>query len=32
MAEAGALLGIDLLDHLIVVRRGYLSLRESGLL
>jgi DNA repair protein RadC len=32
MAEAARLLGIDLLDHLIVGRRAYLSFRESGLL
>jgi DNA repair protein RadC len=32
MARAGALLGIQLLDHLVVTRRGYFSFAESGLL
>lgn len=31
MGRAGAILGIRLLDHLVVARRGYLSLREAGL-
>lgn len=31
MDRAGAILGIRLLDHLVVARRGYLSLREAGL-
>jgi DNA repair protein RadC len=30
MARAGALLGIQLLDHLVVTRRGYSSLAASG--
>lgn len=30
LAEAGKLLGITLLDHLIVTRRSYCSLREKG--
>ncbi len=29
--QAGALLGIDVLDHIIVGREGYVSLRERGL-
>jgi len=32
MARAGELMGISLYDHLIVSRRGYLSLRERGLM
>lgn len=32
MARAGALLGIHLLDHLVLVRRGYFSFAEAGLL
>ena len=32
MARAGELLGISLYDHLIVSRRGYVSLKEKGLL
>jgi DNA repair protein RadC len=32
MARAGALLGIQLLDHLVVTRRAYFSFAEAGLL
>jgi len=32
VSEAGKLLGIELLDHVIVSRRGYRSLREEGFL
>jgi DNA repair protein RadC len=32
MQRAGELMGISLYDHLIVSRRGYLSLRERGLM
>ncbi|MBN1165971.1 MAG: DNA repair protein RadC [Methanospirillaceae archaeon] len=32
LAEAGKILGIDLLDHLVVTKSGYLSLREEGFL
>ena len=32
MARAGDLMGISLYDHLIVSRRGYVSLKERGLL
>ena len=32
MAHAGAILGIQLLDHLVVARRGYFSFAEAGLL
>ena len=32
MARAGELIGINLYDHLIVSRRGYVSLKERGLL
>ncbi len=32
MARAGELVGINLYDHLIVSRRGYVSLKERGLL
>src|SRR5262249_35076559 len=32
MTRAGALLGIQLLDHLVVTRRGYFSFAESGML
>lgn len=31
MSRAAGVLGIRLLDHLVVARRGYLSLREAGL-
>jgi DNA repair protein RadC len=30
-AEAGKILGIQVLDHVIVTRKGYYSFRESGL-
>jgi hypothetical protein len=29
--EAGALLGIDVLDHVVVADDGFVSLREAGL-
>jgi len=32
MARAGELMGISLYDHLIVSRRGYVSLKEKGLM
>jgi DNA repair protein RadC len=32
MDRAGALLGIPVLDHLVVARRGYFSFREAGML
>jgi len=32
LAAAGELLGIPVLDHVVVAERGYVSLRESGLL
>ena len=32
LAEAGALLGIQLLDHIIVTKSGYSSLKEQGVL
>ena len=32
MCEAGTVLGIQVLDHLVVARRSYVSLRERGLL
>jgi DNA repair protein RadC len=32
MCEAGAVLGIRVLDHLVVAARGYTSLRERGLI
>jgi DNA repair protein RadC len=32
MCEAGAVLGVQVLDHLVVTRRAYVSLRERGLL
>ena len=32
LGEAGALLGIALIDHIIVAERGYTSLGEAGLL
>lgn len=31
LAEAGKILGIHILDHIIVTRKGYYSFRESGL-
>lgn len=30
MAEAGRLLGIEVLDHIVVAKGGYVSLREHG--
>ena len=30
MVEAGTLVGVDVLDHIIVVRDGYCSLKEKG--
>ena len=32
LAEAGALIGIPLLDHVVIGRRGYASLRDMGLI
>ena len=32
LAEAGALLGVPLLDHVVVAERGYTSLREEGVI
>jgi DNA repair protein RadC len=32
LKEAGKLMGIELLDHLIVTKSGYLSFREEGML
>jgi DNA repair protein RadC len=32
LKEAGSLLGIQLIDHIIVTKNGHLSLRERGLL
>jgi len=32
LVEAGRLLGINVLDHLIVTKRGYLSLKQAGYL
>jgi DNA repair protein RadC len=32
LQEAGALLGIQLLDHIIVTRTGFSSLKEKGLI
>ncbi|GBE13830.1 hypothetical protein BMS3Bbin14_00862 [bacterium BMS3Bbin14] len=32
MLEAGRILGISLLDHIIITRNGYLSFKEEGLL
>jgi DNA repair protein RadC len=32
LKEAGALLGIELLDHVILTKEGFLSLREEGVL
>jgi DNA repair protein RadC len=31
LAEAGGIMGIDVLDHVIVSDRGYLSLKARGL-
>ncbi len=32
LVEAGRLMGIDVLDHIIITRQGYTSLKEKGLL
>ncbi|MCR3922831.1 MAG: DNA repair protein RadC, partial [Firmicutes bacterium] len=32
LKEAGTLLGIRILDHIIIGNQGYVSLREKGLL
>jgi DNA repair protein RadC len=32
LAEAGLILGIRVLDHLIITRKGFVSMRERGLL
>jgi DNA repair protein RadC len=32
MARAGALLGVPLVDHLVVARRGYFSFAEASML
>jgi len=32
LVEAGSVLGIKVLDHLIVSKKGYLSMKEKGLL
>ena len=32
LTEAGKILGIRILDHLIVTRRGYYSFQEAGLI
>jgi len=32
LVEAGAILGIKVLDHLIVSKKGHLSMKEKGLL
>jgi len=32
LTEAGRLLGIPVLDHLIIAGKGFLSLREAGFL
>jgi DNA repair protein RadC len=32
LTEAGKILGIQVLDHMIVTRKGYYSLQEAGLL
>jgi DNA repair protein RadC len=32
LIEAGKILGIDLLDHIIVTKNGYLSLKEQGMI
>ncbi|MCR3923303.1 MAG: DNA repair protein RadC, partial [Firmicutes bacterium] len=32
LKEAGTLLGIQILDHIIIGNQGYVSLREKGLL
>ncbi|MFA6224698.1 MAG: JAB domain-containing protein [Methanoregula sp.] len=32
LREAGLLLGIQLIDHIVVTKSGYLSMKERGLL
>ncbi len=32
MVEAGKILGIEVLDHVIVAKTGHFSFRESGLI
>jgi len=32
LVEAGRILGITVLDHLIITRKGYLSMKEQGLI
>jgi len=32
MSEAGVLLGINVLDHVVVAKRGYVSLKERGVI
>jgi DNA repair protein RadC len=32
LADAGRLMGIEVLDHIILTRRGYTSFKERGLL
>jgi DNA repair protein RadC len=32
LTEAGQILGIRVLDHLIITRKGFVSMRERGLL
>jgi DNA repair protein RadC len=31
MFEAGKLLGIDLVDHIVIARRGFVSMRDRNL-
>ena len=32
MVEAGRILGISVLDHIIITRKGYLSFKKEGLI
>jgi len=32
LVDAGRLMGVEVLDHIIITRRGYTSLKERGLL
>jgi DNA repair protein RadC len=32
LADAGRLMGIEVLDHIIITRKGYTSFKERGLL
>ena len=32
MIEAGKILGISVLDHIIITKKGYISLKEKGLM